>query len=364
MNTANHAVHGGEYFKAIGEEFDDLWRRRDVINADVLDAWYEPAPAVLEAVREHLSWLIRTSPPTHGEGLIRVIAETRGVPENRVVVGSGSSSLIYLAFPVLLPEPKPIVILDPTYGEYEHLARRMGLPVRKVHLEPEDGFRPDAPAILEAAKGAGMVALVNPNSPTGVSLPKVEVQTLLEGLESETVLWVDETYIDFVPGKQSVESLVASHPNLVVCKSMSKFYALSGLRVGYLVCRPELADRLGTLSPPWSVGLLSQVAAVRALQSPEYYLLRTVETAQLREALHRSLQEIEGVKPFASETNFILCRLEGLSASELCSRSERQGVFLRNCDSLSERFQGRYVRTAVKDAETNARIFEAIDRAL
>ncbi|MBI5705387.1 MAG: histidinol-phosphate aminotransferase family protein [Armatimonadetes bacterium] len=363
MNPEKHAVHGGDFFKAIGEEFDDLWRRREVVNADVLDAWYEPAPEVLAAVQEHLSWLMRTSPPTHGEGLVRVIAQARGVLENSVVVGAGSSSLIYLAFPILLHEPKPIVLLDPTYGEYEHLAKRLGLPVRKVFLEPENGFRPSVDGILEAAKGAGMVALVNPNSPTGVSMPKNEIQALLEGLDADTTLWVDETYIDFAPGDQSVEPLVAAHRYLVVAKSMSKFYALSGLRVGYLVCNEGLADRLRQLSPPWPVGLLSQVAAVRALQSPGYYRQKALETAALREALFRSLSKIREIRPFPSEANFILCRLEGLTASEVCARAETSGVFLRNCDSLSERFQDRFVRTAVKGEEENARILEALSQA-
>src|SRR6266542_963020 len=87
--------HGGAFFTAIGDAFDDLDRRHDVINADVLDAWFPPAPGVLEALRAHLDWLARTSPPTNCDGLVRTIAEVRGMPAECVLPGAGSSDLIY-----------------------------------------------------------------------------------------------------------------------------------------------------------------------------------------------------------------------------------------------------------------------------
>src|SRR5262245_15988976 len=90
--------HGGAFFEAIGEEFADLGRRHAVINADVLDAWFPPAPSVGAALAEDLPWLVRTSPPTHASGLIRAVARARGVPPACVLTGAGSSDLIFLAF--------------------------------------------------------------------------------------------------------------------------------------------------------------------------------------------------------------------------------------------------------------------------
>ena len=89
--------HGGAFFKAIGDDFKSLDRATSIINADVLDAWFPPAPAVIDSIREYLPWLLRTSPPTDAEGLVRTIAAVRGVPDECVLVGSGSSDLIYLA---------------------------------------------------------------------------------------------------------------------------------------------------------------------------------------------------------------------------------------------------------------------------
>src|SRR5215216_2524558 len=89
--------HGGAFFEAVGDDFKSLERSASTINADVLDAWFPPAPAVLDAIQKYLPWLLRTSPPTEAKGLVRRIACVRDLPEECLVVGAGSSNLIYLA---------------------------------------------------------------------------------------------------------------------------------------------------------------------------------------------------------------------------------------------------------------------------
>jgi len=108
--------HGGAFFKAIGERFETLERNRDIIAADVLDAWFPPSPRVTAALAEHLPWLLRTSPPTAGEGLVQTIAETRGVAMESILPGAGSSALIFLALRHWLNSSSRVLILDPTYG--------------------------------------------------------------------------------------------------------------------------------------------------------------------------------------------------------------------------------------------------------
>ncbi|MCW1884814.1 GNAT family N-acetyltransferase [Luteolibacter flavescens] len=109
--------HGGAFFGAIGAGFTSLERRHDIINADVLDAWFSPAPAVTDALRDHLPWLMRTSPPTDCEGLVVAISTARGIPASCVLPGAGSSDLIFRAFPRWLDSWSHVLLLDPTYGE-------------------------------------------------------------------------------------------------------------------------------------------------------------------------------------------------------------------------------------------------------
>lgn len=358
-----HAVHGGDSFQRIGVDFRSLDQHDRVIDADVLDAWYPPAPGVTEKIAAHLEWLIKTSPPTHADGLVDAIAYARGVPRESVLVGAGSSTLIFLALPHLVRRGGHATILDPMYGEYAHVIENViGAELRRCHLHPSLDFIPDLDELAASSHGADLVVLVNPNSPTGVGVGPDFIRELLGRLDSNTMLWVDETYIDFLGPNQSVECLVAEDPRLIVSKSMSKVYALSGLRLGYLIARPDRVREWALLSPPWGVGLIAQVAGVEALAASDYYAARFEETSALRKAMAGELSKFVRVIP--GRANFLLLELEHPNADAIVARCAEHDVFLRNCDSLSERFHGRYLRTAVKDAETNLRIIAALRAAL
>src|ERR1044071_8789664 len=111
----------------------------------------------------------------------------------------------------------------------------------------------------------------------------------LQRLPAPTRAWIDETYIEFVGAEQSLEQFAAASENVIVCKSMSKVYALSGARAAYLCAGPHQLEELRSLTPPWAVSLPAQVAAVKALRDPEYYALRYRETQTLRRELSLAL---------------------------------------------------------------------------
>ncbi|PYJ02592.1 MAG: hypothetical protein DME25_15645 [Verrucomicrobia bacterium] len=143
--------HGGAFFQAIGAEFDSLERSRDIINADVLDAWFPPSPKVVAALQEYLPWLLRTSPPTGCEGLIETIAQVRGVAPQNLLPGAGSSDLIFRALRHWLTPASHALILDPTYGEYAHVLERViGCTVDRLTLRRKNQYSVDLER-LEAA---------------------------------------------------------------------------------------------------------------------------------------------------------------------------------------------------------------------
>ena len=357
-----HAVHGGASFEAIGDDFQALDRRNDVVNADVLDAWYPPSPRVVAAIERDLEWLLRTSPPTHAEGLRRTISRARGIPEQNLLVGGGSSALAYMALPHLVRPGDRALLLDPTYGEYAHVLEvAHGLRCQRLPLSRENGFRVDVDALVKAMETCDSAILVNPNSPTGTVLGHDELRRVLGAVSRFGWLVVDETYVDFAPGVPSVERWVAEHDNLVVLKSMSKHYALSGVRVGYLAGPRRLVEALEPGMPPWSVSLLGQVAAVAALADDAYYRARVEETRRLRDALVAELEATPGLCPHGSAASFVLIELLGdQRAADVVAALAERGVYLRDCDSLGRTMEGRFVRTAVKDAASNARIVAAL----
>ena len=362
---ANDCFHGGASFDAIGADFDSLDSKDQVIRADVTDAWYDPAPNVVTALGKDLAWLLRNSPPTNSDGLVRTISEVRGIPEENLLVGGGSSDLMFAFFPHYGFDS--VVILDPMYGEYTHIFEKvLEKDVRRVFQRPEDGFRINIDEIVRESAGLDMVAVVNPNSPTGQYLTKAEVQELLTKLPEETTLFIDETYVDFIGRDQSVERLVTDHKNLVVLKSMSKIYALSGARVGYLAAHSDVVEQMGKYIPPWSVSLIGQVAGVEALKSEAYYRERIEETHRLRFDFSDKLGKIPGVVLYPGCANFVLLGIgeTGKKAQDVYDELARQNIYIRDASSMSSQFNQDFIRTAVRDRESNDKIYSALKGAL
>ena len=362
--------HGGAFFDAVGEDLDDLSRHHEIVNADVLDAWFPPAPDALGAIEEHLAWIARTSPPTACSGLVRAISTTRGIPEGNLIVGAGSSALIFLALCEWLRPTSHVLLVDPTYGEYAHVVEKViGCRVTRFRLARAERFRID---LLElerqvAAASPDLVILVNPNSPTGSWTRRAELEPLLYRWPDSVRLWIDETYIDYASSAESVESLAADSENLIVCKSMSKAYALSGLRVAYLAAGLHQLERLRARTPPWAVSLPAQLAAIRALKNTAYYEERWRETRELRRKLARRLRDtLPQLEVLEGPANFLLAFLpeDGPSAATVVERCQQEGVFLRDAMSTGEHVGRFTLRVAVKGAKDNARIVRALTRAL
>ena len=370
FSEEEHCFHGGAFFEAIGETFETLYRSIQVINADVLDAWFPPAPGVVCALQEYLPWLMRTSPPQDSKGLVRTIAHTRGIPANSIAVGAGSSSLIYLAFREWLTRESRVLLPDPTYGEYAHILERViGCRTERLPLSRADGFRIDPGDLLSRMEQTryDLVVVVNPNNPTGCLLPRGVLEPVLAKVPPYTRLWVDEAYIEYAGSCESVEMTAARSSNVVVCKSLSKAYALSGARVAYLCGHPSLIRMLRRLTPPWAVSLPAQVAGVAALRDPAYYVQRYQETAVLRKALVADMRKVvPTIEVLEGTANFILCSLPspGPDAATVCERCRARDVYLREAGTMSDRL-GRYaLRIAVKDAIASQQIVEALAEAI
>ena len=148
---------------------------------------------------------------------------------------------------------------------------------------------------------------------------------------------------------------------MIVCKSMSKAYALSGMRVAYLAAGPQHLEELRAITPPWVVGLPSQVAAVKALANANYYVHRWNQTNSLRISLAGDLRKL-GWFVIAGSANFLLAHLraDGPTAREVVSLCRERGLFLRDAAGMGSRLGDRAVRLAVKDAETNGKMVEIL----
>jgi len=368
FHSPTECYHGGAFFDAIGDQFDDLNRRKDIISADVLDAWFPPAPLAQKALTDHMGFVMRTSPPTRSDGLVKSIAEARGVRDDCILTGGGSSALIFLAFRQWLNPSSRVLVLDPTYGEYLHvLDQVVKCKIERFSLKRSEGYKLNIDSLKKKlAEGFDLFVWVNPNSPTGLHVSKPDVEAVLRESSTCKRVWIDETYIEYAGSEHSLESFAMQSENVIVCKSMSKVYALSGLRAAYLCASPHQLEELKVITPPWSVSLPAQIAATYALHANDYYAKRYRETKELREKLVQELSAMGIAEIIPGIANFVMFHLpETMDTAEAIVKACRdRGLFLRNVAGMGSEVGRRAMRMAVKDEETNNRMLEIFRSAI
>lgn len=353
----NQAIHGGAHWQPRIHAASDY---AGIVAADVNDAWYPPAPEVLEAVA---AWAPHAnhSPDTTGGALIAALADRFTIPAESIRIGAGSSDLLHHLITALVAPGDEVLTLDPTYAEYARVARLCGASVRTVPLDPGDGFAASCRAILDAVRAdTRLVALCNPNNPTGAVLSREDVLTIAAALPSKTFLLIDEAYIDFAP-TESVFSDAPALPQIAVVRTFSKAFAMAGLRVGYAALGERARDHFDARGrPPWPVSLLGLHAGIAALQPGArcYLDRRIIETARLKQTLLHALR----LPAIPSATHFFLVDT-GAPVGGLLARLRGRGIFLRDLNGFTERELTGFLRITTQDESANERIAAAIREA-
>jgi histidinol-phosphate/aromatic aminotransferase/cobyric acid decarboxylase-like protein len=292
----------------------------------------------------------------------------RGVEPESILPGAGSSDLIYLALRQWLSSQSRVLILDPMYGEYSHVLEHViHCQVDRLPLSRVDEYAVYLDRLSAMiATGPDLVILVNPNNPTGRYVQRDALIQTMIAAPASTRFWIDETYLEYVGADLSLEQFAAASCNIVVCKSMSKVYALSGARVAYLCGPAELVAELRPLTPPWVVSLPGQVAAVMALRDPTYYANCYAQTHRLRQDLAIRLRYDCGLDVVPGVANFLLCHLpeDGPDANTVVQACRAHNLFIRDASNISRALGARTVRIAVKDAVTNRRMCELLQDVL
>lgn len=320
-----------------------------------------PRP-VREAVISNLHLLMQYPDPS-ASVLRQAIGEFLGVSPEHIIAGNGASELIYLAARVL--KPKRALLLHPTFGEYGPAVVAAGGTQEVLLLPPETGFHLELRELtqLPQLKGIDLIFLCNPNNPTGRTWTREEVLELVywaapRGIE----VVVDEAFMDFVDdsSQRQVVGWAPGCPNLLVLRSLTKVFALAGLRLGYAVGRQSLIERLGFSRDPWSVNWLAQVAGVAALADQDYLLRTRQWIKEERKHLYHELRRLPDLEVWPTEANYFLLRLNGeTTVHQLMQHLGPRGILVRNGSS----FPGlgpQYFRVAVRTRAENQRLVEEL----
>jgi cobyric acid synthase CobQ/L-threonine-O-3-phosphate decarboxylase len=300
--------------------------------------------------------------PEPGAGsLVSAIAAANEVAEENVVVGNGASELLAL-LPHLLPV-KRLLLPVPCYVDYRSDAEQAGLEVVPVPLQEEDDFRFDPQSLESQLKEGDLVIFGQPNNPTG---QLVEPDVLLDLIRRnpQTYFISDESFIDFCAVEE--HSLRSQRPeNLLIIHSLTKSWAIPGLRLGYALAAAEITEKLRNRISPWSVNSLAQAVGIRAMADANFLVESRSYVAQLRKQLSERLQRIAGIKVYPGEANFLLLRLchPTQTAASLAAMLLKQGLLIRRCSNF-EGLDDSYLRIAVRTEQENDSLCRALEKIL
>jgi threonine-phosphate decarboxylase len=286
------------------------------------------------------------------------------VPSDTIVPGNGSVELIRLCALALLEKGDKVIIPAPTFSEYELACLLNGAEPLIVPLWNEHEFKRDLFGIL-ADEDVKMVFLCNPNNPTGKILAKETVTEIAaQCRETQTFLFVDEVFVELSDPRQSIVG--TSLDDIFVLRSLTKSFSIPGIRAGYGITNPALAQVLNSIRLPWNLNSIAEALSVALLRDCESYLeaSRTKIAAQ-RRWLVQELAKIPGLEPLESDVNFIMVNVVGtsLTSSEFALRMKRYGYLIRDCSSF--RLTGRdYIRIAVRKKKENAHLLDAIKKVV
>ena len=274
------------------------------------------------------------------------LGEYLGIDISRIAAGNGSADLIYRAASVL--KPKIGFVISPSFSEYERALSGVGARITFLLLRERNEFNISVEEIISGVKSGSAVFLCNPNNPTGTIISQEELKFLSRELNKKNaVLIIDEAFIDTVQ-EHSLIVQAAEIPNLLVLRSMTKFFGLTGLRLGYAVGNKKLIKEIHGCGQPWPVNIFAQAAGEAVLQERSFINKSRDLLLKERNFLYTRLCSISGLKPYSSYANFILVKIGvSISSSELQKGLMKRGIFIRDCSNFRG-LNNKYIRIAVR----------------
>lgn len=287
---------------------------------------YPPSPKVLEAIKSAVNDQLRLYPDPNEDNLRAALAAHFHVDSDQLFIGNGSDEVLAFSFMTFFSPERPVMFADITYSFYKVFANFCELNPSIIPLDAEFNIPVDA-----FCQPSGGVVIPNPNAPTGKEIPIVAIRKILEADRSRVVI-VDEAYVNF--GGKSAVSLIRDHPNLLIVRTLSKYAALAGIRVGFALGNKELIDGLNRVKNSinsYTIDRLALAGAQAAIEEDEYYSQMAQRIVRTRERTVSALTEL-GFRIIPSTSNFIFISHPDFPAKRLFHRLKEEGILVRYFD--------------------------------
>jgi histidinol-phosphate aminotransferase len=317
-----------------------------------------PSPLALRAIRQVLSQLHRY-PDGSGYYLKQALSRFLGLSPEHILLGNGSNEIIELTLKAFLKPGFEVLSPVPSFLVYEKAVQAMGGKNIQVPLKR---FTIDLEALLNRiSPRTQMIIINNPNNPTGTILTTEAWERFLSDIPDRILILMDEAYIDFVEHPDCPNGLnyIHSGKNIIVFRTFSKAYGLAGLRIGYGMARPELADYINRVRQPFNVNSLAQAAALGALKDQAFYEKTRTLVRIEKKAIESGLTRM-GLFFVPSETNFILIKVPQ-KGQVVYEAMLKKGVIIRSMKSYG---LDKYIRVNIGLPEENRRFLRALKQVL
>ncbi len=310
---------------------------------------YGPSPKVAEALRGFGFYHLYPDPEQRR--VREAVAEYVGVEASQIVMGNGSDELLSIAAMLFVSPGDSMANAPPTFGVYTFLGHVYDANI--VQVERNEDFSLDLPALERALdNGAKLLYIASPNNPTGNCLPRDQLERLLA---HDAMIVVDEAYAEFTG--ESFVPLVEERDNLIVVRTFSKWAGLAGLRAGYAVFPPPLAEIVWNVKVPFNLTAAAEQAILASLEDRDWLMKNVALIVAERERLSSRLAKLPWLRVYPSQGNFLLCEVRGMAAKDVREHLYRQGILVRYFDVPGLR---NCIRISVGKPEHTDRLMDAL----
>lgn len=317
---------------------------------------------LIERIRESFFNIV-SYPEVNGSRARGVIARHLAfdypeLSKENIILGNGATELIYLFARAL--RPKKTLIIQPTFTEYERALRLLGSEIVYFQLSAANNFQIDEEKLLFKLKEtkADLLVFCNPNNPTAVFTGYQRLEKVFAYLKKISAnIFIDESFIDFTD-QQSSASFLDKYP-IFILKSMTKVYAIAGLRLGYALASSDLIARLNVFKEPWTVNSIALDIVEMLLKDKDYIARSKKYLRQEKAFMKAKLSTIKGLDVFDSSANFFLLSLKNQKASVLEEKLLMKDIYIRSCEDFPG-LDDSYFRVAVKKHQENVHLIQSL----
>ena len=350
-------VHGGQAWRLQG--IDDYSHNLNP---------FGPPPCISDIVSS-ASAHVEHYPDDSSIGFRTAVAEEFGVSPENVIAGAGSSDIIRMFPNTFLNPGDRVVMFKPSFAEYTQQCRIVGAYVDYVPLRPENDYRIDVDELKQHLDGARALYICNPNNPTGRVESRDGIIAIIKMCQHNDIfVFLDETLLELVEGYKDIScaSLVNEYDNLIVAGSLTKSFAIPGIRIGFGITSESIADEMNKVRMTWNIGTVEQTVGEELIRNHMDYV-RKASTVLKEESqyMFSKLKEMGFSVSAPADSFFYFCDLSpiGLDSKTFTERMLEQGIMVRDCNSFGPEYSG-CVRFCVKDREHDDRFLSAVKKVL